>query len=80
MFGAIVCGIKDGKFYGTIYGYPADESADGKEQEIGDGIMTVLSTKKYDNLYKIDLFYDDWFFVFLYLDSKFENKQGTFLL
>ena len=28
------------------------ESADGKEQEIGDGIMTVLSTKKYDNLYK----------------------------
>ena len=52
MFGAIVCGIKDGKFYGTIYGYPADESADGKEQEIGDGIMTVLSTKKYDNLYK----------------------------
>ena len=48
MFGAIVCG----KFYGTIYGYPADESADGKEQEIGDGIMTVLSTKKYDNLYK----------------------------
>ena len=47
MFGAIVCGIKDGKFYGTIYGYPADESADGKEQEIGDGIMTVLSTKKY---------------------------------
>lgn len=52
MFGAIVCGIKDGKFYGTIYGYLADESADGKEQEIGDGIMTVLSTKKYDNLYK----------------------------
>lgn len=52
MFGAIVCGIKDGKFYETIYGYPADESADGKEQEIGDGIMTVLSTKKYDNLYK----------------------------
>ena len=32
MFGAIVCGIKDGKFYGTIYGYPADESADGKEE------------------------------------------------
>ena len=52
MFGAIVCGIKDGKFKITIYGYPADESADGKEQEIGDGIMTVLSTKKYDNLYK----------------------------
>lgn len=52
MFGAIVCGVKDEKFYGTIYGYSADESADGKEQEIGDGIMTVLSTKKYDNLYK----------------------------
>lgn len=61
MFGAIVCGIKDGKFYGTIYGYPADESADGKEQEIGDGIMTVLSTKKYDNLYKNNFinFYKD---------------------
>ena len=52
MFGAIVCGINDGKFYTTSYGYPADESADGKEQEIGEGIMTVLSTKKYDNLYK----------------------------
>lgn len=52
MFGAIVCGIKDGKFYGTIYGYPADESADGREQEIGEYVITVLSTKNYQDLYK----------------------------
>ena len=52
MFGAIVCGIKDGKFYGTIYGYPADESADGREQEIGEYVITVLSAKNYQDLYK----------------------------
>lgn len=52
MFGAIVCGIKDGKFYGTIYGYPADESADGREQEIGKYVITVLSAKNYQDLYK----------------------------
>ena len=52
MFGAIVCGIKDGKFYGTIHGYPADESADGREQEIGEYVITVLSAKNYQDLYK----------------------------
>lgn len=52
MFGAIVCGIKDGKFYETIYGYPADESADGREQEIGEYVITVLSAKNYQDLYK----------------------------
>ena len=52
MFGAIVCGIKDGKFYGTIYGYPADESAEGREQEIGEYVITVLSAKNYQDLYK----------------------------
>ena len=70
MFGAIVCGIKDGKFYGTIYGYPADESADGKEQEIGDGIMTVLSTKKYDNLYKNN-------FINFYKENGKSKSSGT---
>lgn len=46
MIGAIVCGIKDGKFYGTIYGYPADESADGKEQEIDDTISEQFDVVK----------------------------------
>ena len=34
MFGAIVCGIKDGKFYKTSYGYPADETARATESLI----------------------------------------------
>lgn len=51
MFGAIVCGVKDKKFYGTIYGYPADESARVTEIEIDKDGTIVLSQDRYRSLY-----------------------------
>lgn len=51
MFGAIVCGIKDGKFYKTSYGYPADETARATELEIDKDGTIVLSQMKYRFLY-----------------------------
>lgn len=51
MFGAIVCGIKDGKFYKTSYGYPADETARATERELDKDAIIVLSQMKYRSLY-----------------------------
>lgn len=51
MFGAIVCGINDGKFYTTSYGYPADEGARATELVIDKDGTIVLSQMKYRSLY-----------------------------